>query len=143
MDGLLTPVLVITVVSLAPFIIFAVIRYARTDYVLVYRRFKKPVQTIGIIDWVECVNIPQGGCYYITTYTYTDNMGEQRTASFRWHRKPGRRGDGIAMYFDSQAPEKCIAYCQLEYGRKIWRNTYLTLLGIVVFTVFGFLFFSK
>lgn len=143
MNDPLTLVIVITTVALAPFLFFTVIRYIRTDYIMVYKRFKKPVQTTGVIEWVECVSDTQGESRYIITYSYIDNRGERRTAAFRWHQRIGWRGDGIAMYFDSQAPEKCIAYCQLEYGRKIWRNTYLTLLGIVVFTLFGFLFFSK
>ena len=143
MDGLLTPVLVLSAVSLVPFIFFTVIRYVRSDYVLVYRRLKKPVRTMGIIDWVECVNVPQGGCYYITTYTYTDNTGEQRTVTFRWHKRIGWPGDGIVMYFDSQSPEKCIADCQLEYGRKTWRNILITVAALIVFSVYVFLYFLK
>lgn len=142
MDGLLTPVLVISAVLLVPFIFFSVIRYFRTSYALIYKRFKKPVQTTGIIDWVECVGTQQGE-YYITTYTYTDNRGEQRTVTFRWHRRIGWPGDSIVIHFDSQSPESCIADCQLEYGRKICRNSLITILALVVFSVMCFLCFSK
>ena len=141
MDGQWTLVIVIMVVSLAPFIIFAVIRYARTNYVGIYKRFKKPVQTTGVIEWVECVNIPQGGCYYITTYSYTDNMGERRTAAFKWHMRIGWPGDMIDIHFDSQDPESSIADCQLVYGRKELRITLITIAALIVFAVFGFLYY--
>ena len=141
MDGLLTSVIVISIVSLVPFIIFAVIRYVRTDYVMVYKRFKKPVQTTGIIEWVECVNIPQGGCYYITTYSYTDNRGERRTTAFKWHKRIGWPDDRIELHFDSQDPESSIADCQLVYGRKELRITLITIAALIVFAVFGFLYY--
>ena len=144
MDGLFTPALILLAVSLTPFVIFTVIRSVRTDLVWAYKHFKKPVQTTGIIDWVECIDIPQGECYYITTYTYTDNMGKQRTVTFKWHRRIGWPGDSIAVQFDSQDPEKCIANCQLEQGRKVWRITLITVLALVVFAGFGLLYyFSK
>lgn len=143
MDGQWTLVIVIMLVSIAPFIIFAVIRYVRTDHVLVYKRFKKPVQTTGVIEWVECVNIPQGGCYYITTYSYTDNRGERRTVAFKWHKRIGWPGDSIVLHFDSQDPESSIADCQLEYGRKELRITVIAIIVTVVLALFGFLYFLR
>lgn len=143
MDNLLTLTLVITFVALAPFVFAAAIRFARTDYVLVYKRFKKPVQTTGVIEWVDCINDSQGGSYYIITYSYTDNMGERRTVAFRWHKRQGWPGDEISIHFDSQAPESSIADCQVVYGRKIWRNTLITILGMIVFAAFGFLYSSR
>ena len=143
MDNLLTLTLVIMFVALVPFVFAAVIRFVRTDYVLVYKRFKKPVQTTGVIEWVECVNIPQGGSYYIVTYSYTDNMGERRTVAFRWHQRIGWPNDMIAIHFDSQDPESSIADCQVEYGRKVWRNTLIIFLATLVFAAFGLLYFFK
>lgn len=143
MDGQLTLVVVISAALIAPFVIFAVIRYVRTDYMLVYKRFKKPVQTTGVIEWVECVELPQqSGRYYITTYSYTDNTGERRTASFKWHQRIGWPGDVIEIHFDSQAPESSIADCQLVHGRKELRYTLITILAMIVFMVLG-LAFSK
>ena len=133
----------IIVVALAPFAFLAVIHYARTEHAVSYKQFKKPVQTTGIIEWVECVRIPQGGSYYIITYSYTDNMGERRTVAFRWHRRIGWPGSSIVVHFDSQAPERSIADCQLGYGRKMWRNTLLMIAFMIVLAVMGFLRFSK
>ena len=140
MDNLLTLTLVIFFAALAPFVFVAAVRFARTDYVLVYRRFKKPVQTTGVIEWVECVNVSEGECQYITTYSYIDNRGERRTASFRWHKRLGWNGDEISIHFDSQDPESSIADCQVEYGRKIWRNTLITILAVIGFAVYGILY---
>lgn len=140
MDRQITLVLVIAAVLLAPFIFFTVIRYVRADYLWKYKRFKKPVQTMGVIEWVECVDIPKGGSYYIITYSYTDNTGEHRIASFRWHERVGMLGSGIVIYFDSQDPASCIAGCQLEYGLRIWRIIYITLFALVVFLLFSLWF---
>lgn len=143
MDNLLTLTLVIMFVALVPFVFVAVIRFVRTDYVLVYKRFKKPVQTTGVIQWVEYVNIPQGGSYYIVTYSYTDNMGERRTVAFKWHQRIGWPNDMIVIHFDSQDPESSIADCQVVYGRKVWWNTLITIFAMIVFAVFGLSYFSK
>ena len=143
MDGKWTLAVVIAAVFLAPFIFFVVIRCVRADYVVIYRRFKKPVQTMGVIEWVECVNIPKGGCYYIITYSYTDNVGKKHTVAFRWHKKIGWTDCPIVVHFDSQAPENCISDYQLEFGRRIWRNILEMFLSALVFAVFGILFFFK
>ena len=141
MDGQLKLILIILAVSVVPFVIFAVIRYVRTNYIGVYKRFKKPVQTTGVIEWVECVELPQqGGSYYIITYSYTDNTGERRTVAFRWHKRIGWPGDSIEVHFDSQAPESSIPDCQLEYGRKELRYTVIVIFAIIVFTVFSLAF---
>ena len=133
----------ITVVALAPFTIFAVMRFVRAERAVSYKQFKKPVQTTGVIEWVDCINDPQGGSHYIITYSYTDNMGEKHTVAFRWHRRIGWPGDEIVIHFDSQDPESCIADCQVEHGRKIWRNTLIIIIAMFVFAVFGFLSYSK
>ena len=143
MDRPWTFAIVITLVTLAPFIFFAAIRFSRTNSALIYKRFKKPVQTTGVIEWVDCVAVPQGGCYYIITYSYTDNMGEQRIVAFRWHERIGWPDDSIVIHFDSQSPESSIADCQLEHGRKKWRETVITVLAMIVFAVIGFVCFSK
>lgn len=141
MDGQLTLVLVISAALIAPFVIFAVIRYARTNYIGVYKRLKKPVRTTGVIEWVECVALPRhSGSYYIITYSYTDNAGERRTAAFRWHKKIGWPGDSIELHFDSQDPESCIAECQVEYGKKELKYTVIVISAIIVFTVFSLAF---
>lgn len=143
MGNPLVLVIVITVVLLVPFLFFMVIGYTRSDYVLTYRRFKKPVQTTGVIEWVECVSDSQGECQYITTYSYIDNRGERRTVAFRWQKRLGWPGDAIEIHFDSQDPENSIADCQLQYGRRVWKNILITISATVIFTLLGILFTHK
>lgn len=123
--------------------VIAVVIFAVTRHGAVYRSFKKPVRTMGIVDGVEYVepHINGGEPHYIISYYYTDSAGNRHTARFAWQKKAFGVGDKIALHFDSQNPENCIADCQLKYGKSMWWKALLIIAAIVVPSfVIAFLF---
>lgn len=81
--------------------------------------------------------------YYIVTYSYTDNTGQRRTASFQWSKNIGKAGDKIALHYDSQDPQDSIADCQLKYGKNLWWKVLIALAVILVPSIFIAFYFGK
>ena len=131
-------------------IFIGIIIFICTYHTRIYKRFKKPVKTMGIIDKTEYVrggNDYNGGYetpdYYIVTYSYTDSMGQRRTASFQWQRNIGKAGNKIALHYDSQNPQDSIADCQLKYGKNLWWKVRIALAIILVPSIFIAIYLEK
>ncbi len=140
---------IVSISALALILFIVVIIFVCTYHTSIYKRFKKPVKTIGIIDKKEYVQgydsyvdgyNPRG--HYIITYSYTDNMGQYHTASFNWQQNIGKAGDKIALHYDSQAPHSSIADCQLKYGKNLWWKVLIILAAIIVPSMFLAFYFG-
>lgn len=134
------------------FVLFiGIIIFICTYHTKIYKRFKNPVKTTGIIDKTEHDPGPPvaiDGSYtppghYIITYSYTDNMGMRHTASFQWQRNIGKAGDKIALHYDSQDPQSSIADCQLKYGKNLWWKVLIALAVIFVPSFLIAFYFGK
>lgn len=127
-----------------------IIIFICTYHTGIYKRFKKPVKTTGIIDKTEYDRGYEGYSegyeppgHYIITYSYTDNTGVRHTASFKWSRNIGKAGDKIALHYDSQNPQSSIADCQLKYGKNLWWKVLIALAIIFVPSIFIAFYFEK
>lgn len=125
-------------------LLVALIIFVCTYHTGIYRRMKKPVKTMGIIDDAEHKDGgDEGDDYYVITYSYTDNGGVRRTNKFEWQQNIGKASDKIALHYDSQNPQNSIADCQLKYGKNLWWKVLLILAAIIVPSMFLGIYFSK
>lgn len=141
---------IISIGVLALILFIGIIIFICTYHTRIYKHLKKPVKVTGIIDKTEYVrgsNDYSGGYevpdYYIVTYSYTDNTGQRRTASFQWLKNIGKAGDKIALHYDSQDPQDSIADCQLKYGKNLWWKVLIALAVIFVPSFFIAFYFGK
>lgn len=138
MNDTLTLALIVSgsALLLIPFI--ALIIFVCTYHTGVFKRMKKPVKTMGIIEDAELMDGgDEGSDYYVITCAYTDNAGQPHTVTFNWQRNIGKAGDKIALHYDSQNPERWIADCQLQYGRGLWWKV-LIILAVLIFIAIYF-----
>ncbi len=150
MDNWLKLSIIVSIGALMLIIFIGIIIFICTYHTRIYKRFKKPVKTMGIIDKTEYVrggNDYNGGYetpdYYIVTYSYTDSTGQRRTASFQWQRNIGKAGNKIALHYDSQNPQDSIADCQLKYGKNLWWKVLIALAIILVPSIFIAIYLEK
>lgn len=132
-------VILVTAVSggLLLIALIGVIVFVCTYHTGIYKSFKKPVKTMGLIDEAQYIRDSNDGeGYYLITYSYTDNVGLRHTGTFKWLQNAGRTGDKIAVHYDSQDPEKSIADCELKYGKNLWWKVLIALAVIIVPAVF-------
>lgn len=136
--------------ALTLILFIGIIIFICTYHTNIYKRFKKPVKVMGIIDKTEYVRGSydySGGYqvpdYYIVTYSYTDNAGQRRTASFQWQKNIGKAGDKIALHYDSQNPQDSIADCQLKYGKNLWWKVLIALAIIFIPSIFIAFYLEK
>ena len=150
-DHQLRLAIIVSIGALILILFIGIIIFICTYHTKIYKRFKKPVKTMGIIDDTEYVSPPPAaidGSYtppghYTVTYSYTDNMGQRHTASFQWQRNIGKAGDKIAVHYDSQNPQDSIADCQLKYGKNLWWKVLIALAIIFVPSIFIAIFLEK
>ncbi len=142
--------IIVSIGVLMLILFIGIIIFICTYHTKIYKRFKKPVKVMGIIDKTEYVRGSDdysGGYevpdYYIVTYSYTDNWGQRRTASFQWQRNIGKAGDKIALHYDSQNPQDSIADCQLKYGKNLWWKVLIALAVILVPSIFIAFYLEK
>lgn len=124
----------VSAVALIIAAIVAITLFTVTRYGAVYKSFKKPVKTTGIVDAVEYAasHSDEGEDHFIIRYSYTDGAGARHTAQFKWQRRIYEAGDKIVLHFDSQNPGNCIADCQLNYGRSAWWKALLVLAALFI-----------
>lgn len=141
---------IISIGVLGLILFVGIIIFICTYHARIYKRLKKPVKVTGIIDKTEYVrgsNDYSGGYeapdYYIVTYSYTDNAGQRRTASFQWSKNIGKAGDKIVLHYDSQDPQRCIADCQLKYGKNLWWKVLIALAILFIPSIFIALYLEK
>lgn len=85
----------------------AVIIFVCTYHVNIYKSFKKPVKTMGIIDEARYVHDPHGGeAHYLITYSYTDNGVVRRTNAFKWLQNIGKASDKLRAALRQSIPAK-------------------------------------
>ncbi len=122
----------------------SLIVFVCTYHTGVYKRFKKPVKTMGVIEETQYIDVPdEGENFYLITYSFTDSAGTRRSVTFRWQQNVGGAGDKIAVHYDSQDPEKSIVDCQLKYGKSLWRKVLVILAVLIVPAVFIVIYFGK
>lgn len=132
-----TLTLIVSVVAIVLILFIALIIFVCTYHVRIYKSLKKPVKTMGVIGKTEYVSdSDEGEGYYVITYAYSDNAGQPHTATFRWQRNIGKAGDKIALHYDTQNPERCIADCQLRYGKNLWWKVLIILAVLIALAVF-------
>ncbi|MCM1165334.1 MAG: hypothetical protein NC299_12180 [Lachnospiraceae bacterium] len=125
-------------------VFIGVIIFVCTYHTGIYKGFKKPVKTMGLIDEAQYIRDSNDGeGYYLITYSYTDNVGLRHTGTFKWLQNAGRTGDKIAVHYDSQNPEKSIADCQLKYGKSLWWKVLIALAVIIVPAVVVVMLFGE
>lgn len=128
--------------------LIAALIFVCTYHTGIYKSFKKPVKTMGVIGEVRVVSGESHGDestrgYYVITYSYTDNGGVQRTNTFKWQQNVGNTGDKIALHCDSQNPQNSIADCQLKYGKNLWWKVLIALAAIILPAVIIVILFDR
>lgn len=109
----------------------------------IYKSFKKPVKTMGVIDDIRLASVPHDDEQrYIITYSYTDGGGMRHSATLKWLQNAGRTSDKITVHYDSRAPENSIADLQLKYGKSLRWKIPLILAVLTVPTVFTAVYFD-
>ena len=143
MNDTFTLALIVSAMSLMLILFIALIIYVCTYHMRIYKNFKKPVKTMGVVDDVRRVKAEHHGeDYYVITYSYTDNCGVRRTNTFKWLQSVGKAGNKFALYYDSQSPHNSISGVQLKYGKNLWRKVLIILAVLIVPSIFAGVYFS-
>ncbi len=122
----------------------SLIVFVCTYHTGVFKSFRKPVKTMGVIEETQYIDDPdEGENFYLITYSFTDNAGIRYSVTFRWQQNVGRDGDKITVHYDSQNPEKSIADCQLKYGKSLWWKVPVIFAVLIVPAVFIVIYFGK
>ncbi len=144
MDNTLALALTVSLGTFGVILLVSLIVFVCTYHTGVYKSFRKPVKTMGVIEGTEYIDVPdEGENFYLITYSFTDNAGIGYSATFRWQRNVGGAGDKIAVHYDSRDPRKSIADCQLRYGRSLWWKVLIILAVLIVPAVFIVIYFGK
>lgn len=125
-------------------LLVSLVVFVCTYHTGVYKSFRKPVKTIGVIEEARYIDVPdEGENFYLITYSFTDKAGIRHSATFRWLQNIGGAGDKIAVRYDSHDPEKSIAECQLRYGKNLWWKVLIILAVLIVPAIFIVIYFGK
>lgn len=137
MNDTLTLTLIISGSAILLVLFIALIIFVCTYHTGIYRRMKKPVKAMGIIEDAELKDGgDEGNDYYVITYSYTDNAGIRRTNTFEWQQNIGKASDKIALHYDTQNPQNSIADCQLKYGKGLWWKVLIILAALIILAIF-------
>lgn len=139
-----TLTLAVIISGMALLVLIGVIIYVCTYHSGIYKSFRNPVKTTGVIVEARYIDVPDDGeNFYLITYSFTDSAGVRHSATFKWLRNIGRDGDKITVHYDSQNPEKSIADCQLKYGKSLWWKVPVILAVLIVPAIFIAFYFGK
>lgn len=138
-DHIVISAVIIVFIMFASIVIIAV--YASTKSRREYNRIKNMAESEGIITEIEFhsadLRLEGNQDYYNVSYSFTDIQGKPHEKNFKISKRSRNKdnlkeGDKITVYYDIDAPDKCVTDYKLKADKNQWWQALIIIAVIVV-----------